>query len=100
MPQMDGRKTSAALRKINPDLKIIFTSGFDDQPITEENLAGVVGFLKKPYSINQVSKSLKEMLAQEENWFRTIHEITNSNREAKQSIFPKLEYKIYKIFLF
>ena len=67
MPQMDGRKTSAALRKINPDLKIIFTSGFDDQPITEENLAGVVGFLKKPYSINQVSKSLKEMLAQEEN---------------------------------
>jgi two-component system cell cycle sensor histidine kinase/response regulator CckA len=63
MPQMDGRQTSACLRQINPDLKIIFTSGFDDKPITEENLAGVVGFLKKPYSINQVSKSLKEMLS-------------------------------------
>lgn len=63
MPKMDGRKTSLALRKVNPDLKVIFTSGFDDQPITQENLAGVVGFLKKPYSINQVSKSLKEILS-------------------------------------
>jgi signal transduction histidine kinase len=62
MPDMDGRDTSMALRKIKPDLKIIFTSGFDDHPISEDSMIGVVGFLKKPYTINQVKKSLKEIL--------------------------------------
>lgn len=62
MPDLDGRLTSQELRKINPNLKIIFTSGFDDQPINDENIAGVVGFLRKPYSIRQVSRSLKEIM--------------------------------------
>jgi CheY-like chemotaxis protein len=62
MPQMDGRETSAELRKIKPDLNIIFTSGYDDHPIFDENIDGVIGFLKKPYSIKQVSKSLKTIL--------------------------------------
>jgi signal transduction histidine kinase/CheY-like chemotaxis protein len=62
MPQMDGRETSTELRKIKPDLNIIFTSGFDDHPIFDENIAGVIGFLKKPYSIKQVSNSLKSIL--------------------------------------
>ncbi len=62
MPELDGRATSYELRKINPNLKIIFTSGFDDQPITEQDMNGVIGFLKKPYSIKQVSRSLTEIL--------------------------------------
>jgi len=62
---MDGRMVSSELRKIKPDLKIIFTSGFDDHPVTDENLTGVVGFLKKPYSIKQVSRSLEEMIKKE-----------------------------------
>ncbi len=65
MPDMDGRETSQALRKMKPDLKIIFTSGFDDQPITNEDMVGVVGFLKKPYTITQIKKSLKEILTDE-----------------------------------
>jgi len=63
MPKMDGRVTSAVLRKIDPNVKRIYTSGFDDSPISEEDMKGVKGFLKKPYSINQVSKSLGEILA-------------------------------------
>ncbi len=62
MPQMDGRELTIKLREINPEIKIIFTSGYDDHPITKENLPGVVGFIKKPYSIRQVSKSLKEII--------------------------------------
>jgi len=65
MPAMDGRVVSSELRKIKPDLKIIFTSGFDDHPVTDESLTGVVGFLKKPYSIKQVSRSLEEMIKRE-----------------------------------
>ncbi len=66
MPKMDGRATCAELRKIDPSTKIIFTSGFDDQPFDEESLAGVVGFLKKPYSINVVAKLLEEIFSREE----------------------------------
>jgi signal transduction histidine kinase/CheY-like chemotaxis protein len=62
MPHIDGRETSIELRKIKPDLNIIFTSGFDDHPIFDEKITGVVGFLKKPYSIKQVSKSLNTIL--------------------------------------
>jgi signal transduction histidine kinase len=65
MPHMDGRTVSNKLREINPDLKIIFTSGFDDQPINGEDQKGVVGFLKKPYSIKKVSSSLEGILASE-----------------------------------
>ncbi len=62
MPEMDGRLTSSELRKIKPELKIIYTSGFDDTPISDANMEGVVGFLKKPYSIGQVSKTLKQII--------------------------------------
>jgi two-component system cell cycle sensor histidine kinase/response regulator CckA len=62
MPKLDGRATCAGLRKINPEVKIVFTSGFDDSPMSDEDSNGVIGFLKKPYSINLVSKTLKEML--------------------------------------
>lgn len=62
MPKMDGRATSSALKKINPNVKVIYTSGFDDSPMSKEDLNGVVGFLKKPYSINQVSKVIEGLM--------------------------------------
>ncbi|MEJ2637116.1 MAG: ATP-binding protein, partial [Calditrichia bacterium] len=62
MPRMDGRMTSSELKKINPNANIIFTSGFDEHPTSDEHISGMVGFLKKPYSINQVAKSLEEIL--------------------------------------
>ncbi|MFZ0389704.1 MAG: ATP-binding protein [Calditrichia bacterium] len=62
MPGMDGRTTALELRKINPALQIIFTSGFDDGPSNDEIIQGLVGFLKKPYSINQVAKTLQDIL--------------------------------------
>jgi DNA-binding NtrC family response regulator len=63
MPKMDGIATSAELKKIDPSVKVIFTSGFDDTFDSKKNLRGSVGFLKKPYSINQISKSIKEIIA-------------------------------------
>ncbi len=63
MPKMDGRATFRALKEINPDAKIIFTSGFDDSPMSEEEISGSLGLLKKPYSINQVAKSLESFFS-------------------------------------
>ena len=62
MPKMDGRATSTKLRDIDPNVKIIFTSGFDDSPMNKKDFEGVVGYLKKPYSINQVTNTLERIV--------------------------------------
>ncbi len=63
MPDWDGKTTLEELRKVNPNIKVILTSGIDEGPIDHSNLHGVLGFLRKPYSINQVSKSMEEILS-------------------------------------
>jgi CheY-like chemotaxis protein len=62
MPKMDGPATISALRKINPDLKVITTSGFDDQLAEHKNGNNIVGFLPKPYSLKNVSKAFESFL--------------------------------------
>lgn len=49
MPIMDGFALSAALRRLNPQIKIVCASGFRDghKPVATEN---VFAFLHKPYS--------------------------------------------------
>ncbi len=59
MPKMDGRATFKELKRLDPDLKVIFTSGFDDTPMNGTEIDGCLGLLKKPYSINKVAKSLE-----------------------------------------
>ncbi len=63
MPEWDGKTTLRELQKVNPNIKAILTSGIDEGPIEDINLTGVKGFLRKPYSINQVSKSMEEILS-------------------------------------
>ena len=65
MPKMDGPSTISALKKINPDLRIITTSGFDDRLIEPENLNNIIGFLPKPYSLKNVSKAFESFLQKE-----------------------------------
>jgi signal transduction histidine kinase/CheY-like chemotaxis protein len=62
MPKMDGPATISALRKINPDLRVITTSGFDDQLTEHKNGNNIVGFLPKPYSLKNVSKAFESFL--------------------------------------
>jgi PAS domain S-box-containing protein len=62
MPKMDGPAAISELRKINPDVKIITTSGFDDRSVEFEKKENIVGFLPKPYSLKSVSKSFKQLV--------------------------------------
>lgn len=62
MPKMDGPSTISALRKINPDLKVITTSGFDDRLMEHQNGNNIIGFLPKPYSLKNVSKAFESFL--------------------------------------
>jgi two-component system cell cycle sensor histidine kinase/response regulator CckA len=62
MPVMNGYELIRELKKLNPELPIIVSSGFGDAEVTSrihENIAGVVG---KPYSFDQLREVLKRVL--------------------------------------
>ncbi|MEI7934845.1 MAG: response regulator, partial [Chlorobiaceae bacterium] len=63
MPVMDGYALFSELKKINPELPIIISSGFSDTVVTlriaVENIAG---FISKPYSFEQLRDALKSVV--------------------------------------
>lgn len=63
MPYMDGPATIRALQKMNPQVKIIASSGLtDNSRATEAASAGVKIFLPKPYTADQLLNTLAELL--------------------------------------
>lgn len=66
MPQMDGEQTFLELRKINPDVKVILCSGYNEQDATQNFTdKGLAGFLKKPYTLAELRGKLQELLENE-----------------------------------
>lgn len=63
MPSMDGSTTIRALRKINPRLKIIVTSGLaSNEKLGEDVDAGITSFLPKPYTAKDLLDSLEKLI--------------------------------------
>jgi len=63
MPYMDGPATIRALRKIDPHVKIIATSGLSiDRRVAEAHNLDVQGFLIKPYTAETLLRSVREVL--------------------------------------
>ena len=61
MPSMDGATAIRTLRKINPQVKVVATSGI----VTSHQLAGELGvqaFLAKPYTAQELLKTLHSVL--------------------------------------
>jgi len=63
MPNMGGSETYDRLRQINPDVKVILSSGYS---INGEATAilerGCNDFIQKPFNLNELSKKLKNIL--------------------------------------
>lgn len=63
MPKLSGSETLAGLRKMNPEVRVIMSSGlFDGTRIEEFSLGPNVRFLAKPYSLADLSRTLFELL--------------------------------------
>jgi two-component system cell cycle sensor histidine kinase/response regulator CckA len=66
MPEMDGPTLARELRSRNPDLKIIFVSGYAEDAF-EKHLPNrdkvKYGFLAKPFTLKQLVNEVKGMLA-------------------------------------
>jgi two-component system cell cycle sensor histidine kinase/response regulator CckA len=61
MPEMDGPTLAKELRSRNPDLKIIFVSGYAEDAL-DKDLSDTV-FLSKPLSLKQLVAAVKETMA-------------------------------------
>ncbi len=63
MPNMDGVAAMQELRRIKPDIKIILSSGFNEQElddrISDQNPSG---FIRKPYSVKNLEAELRRVV--------------------------------------
>ena len=63
MPEMDGRKVFAELKKINPDVAVLFSTGYAGPDLHKEMLAmGARGYLEKPFVVNKLLAKVREVL--------------------------------------
>jgi len=64
MPRMDGRQAFQRLRRLDPSIRILFSSGFDPEgSLKELTLGEGVGFVAKPYSQATLSQAVAALLA-------------------------------------
>ena len=64
MPGMDGVATFEALRAIKPDVKVILSSGYNEQQATQRfSRQGLAGFIKKPYEMETLLAELGRVAA-------------------------------------
>lgn len=64
MPIMNGEETFTLLREINPDVRVLLSSGYNEQEVTEHFLGkGLAGFIQKPYLPSTLIKRFRAILA-------------------------------------
>ncbi len=63
MPDMGGGETYDRLKEINPDIKVLLSSGYSiDGEATKILERGCNGFIQKPFNIVDLSKKIREIL--------------------------------------
>jgi len=63
MPEMNGIETYKQLKKLNPSLKIIISSGYSDKEQDLSIIQGEIeGFLVKPYKVNELAQAVRNVL--------------------------------------
>ncbi|MDD5168695.1 MAG: PAS domain S-box protein [Syntrophales bacterium] len=64
MPGLGGGGTFDAIKSINPEVKVILSSGYSMNDMAEDILKrGVKAFLQKPFRLNFLSQKIREVLS-------------------------------------
>jgi CheY-like chemotaxis protein len=63
MPKMDGVETFAELKKVSADVRVVLSSGYNQQT-TEEKFAeqDLAGFIQKPYQLTELTAVMRKVL--------------------------------------
>ncbi len=62
MPGMDGPAMARAIRKVKPDLPVIFMSGYAEEQLRKDIDIPNMYFMPKPFSVDQISKMVAGVL--------------------------------------
>jgi len=66
MPRMGGEGSFRELRRIRSDLRVILSSGYDEQDVTQRFAGkGHAGFVQKPYTLDRLREALRAVLDEE-----------------------------------
>ena len=66
MPHKGGREAYDDLKRIQPNVKVLLTSGFDHQQAVAEDMCseGAAGFVPKPFSLSDLSSVVRRVMEQ------------------------------------
>jgi len=63
MPEMGGEETYAKLKAVNPNVKVLFSSGYSMNSQTADIVKqGTNAFIQKPFNIKHLSEKIREVL--------------------------------------
>ena len=63
MPHLDGEETFRELRRLRPDVRVILSSGYNEQETTSHFAGkGLAGFLQKPYGLRPLGEKIRQVL--------------------------------------
>ena len=63
MPDLSGPELAKRLRKIKPDLKVLYMSGYPGEFIARHGVSGDdMGYLQKPFSQEALAGKTREVL--------------------------------------
>jgi two-component system, cell cycle sensor histidine kinase and response regulator CckA len=63
MPAMDGPTMAREIRKLAPDLPVLFMSGYAEEQLRSQLDLANVHFLAKPFSLQQIGDKVGAVLA-------------------------------------
>lgn len=62
MPHMDGEQCFRELRQLKPDVKVIMSSGFSENEVTQKFMGkGLAGFVQKPYKLSVLKEAIQKI---------------------------------------
>ena len=65
MPHMDGEETFRQLRHLNPGVKVVLMSGFNQQEaVSRFTGKGLAGFVQKPFEVGSIMAAVREAFFQ------------------------------------
>ena len=68
MPRMNGRECFLALRSINPNVKVVLSTGCDKDSVTQDLLDdGVQSVVQKPFELTQLSTLIAQAMGSRAN---------------------------------
>jgi PAS domain S-box-containing protein len=62
MPHMDGEQCFRELRQLKPNVKVIMSSGYNEQEVTQKFVGkGLAGFIQKPYKLSVLKEAIQKI---------------------------------------